>query len=417
MRSTRTRTVLVAGLTAAISLLVFVAPAGAANPIPAGGAAIEHASLDWTGNQLLQGESESHVGVNFFSAGVSDGTEATYSAQSGNVSIYNVNASGEETLATWATRGEHTATGSEQLVRLAEGVGRIEADGSAKVDWTGSFSVNFYAGLVPFTITDPELVVTADGSGELAGTISGCEASMGGPGCIPLASAQVTVATFSGAHVNPEEVLAVTPDYAGVEVETTGAPTPQNRSVAGWGSWPQSFVDYQIETGLSSYWYSSGHNDTRKAPLPFTVDFKGTIPTANTDTGTTGSPSGTSTPTPPATTPSGKPRVAALGGIRKIDSSGAVELARLSCPSGGSACKAVVPKHLGVRIGGKRYLLRVVAPKKVGAGKSATLRVRLSKAARQALGDGKLVLTLHVTLRVDGSATAQVVKVTIAGRH
>jgi hypothetical protein len=260
------------GALLAAAFAVTASPAAAAT-IPAGGIAIEHASLDWAGNQLLQGESEPHAGVNYFSAGVSDGTGATYSAQVGDVSIYNVSAGGTETPATWATRGEHTSTGSTQIVRLSNGVGRIEADGSAKIDWTGSFSVNFYAGAVPFTITDPELIVAADGAGELTGTIMGCAASMGGPGCNSLAPAHVEVATFSGAHIDPEEALTVDPDYAGVEVETTGASTPQNRTVAGWGAWPQSFVDYQIETGLSSYWYSSGHEDTLKVPLPFVVDF------------------------------------------------------------------------------------------------------------------------------------------------
>ncbi|HTR75585.1 MAG TPA: hypothetical protein VMH33_10080 [Solirubrobacterales bacterium] len=409
MRSTGSRspwTIPVALLAATVSLLALVSSAAAASPIPAGGVAIEHASLDWSGNQLLQGESESHAGVNFFSAGISDGTEATYKAQTGNVAIYNVAAGGTETLATWATRGEHTAEGSKQIVRLTNGVGRIEADGSAKVEWGGAFSVNFYAGAVPFTIIDPELVVAADGSGELAGTILGCEASMGGPGCEPLAPAHVTVANFSGVHVTPEEVLTVTPDYAEVEVETVGA-QPQNRSVAGWGAWPQSFVNYQIETGLSSYWYSSGHNDTRKAPLPFSVDFKGTIPT------TTNATPATTTTTP---TPLADPRIAGMKGTRKVGADGIVGLAKLSCPSGGTSCKVVVPKHLGVRIGGKRYLLDVLAPKQIGAGKSASVRARLSQAARLALGGGKLHLSFQVKLKANGKVTGQTVKVTIAGR-
>lgn len=396
----------------AAAFAVCASPAAAAT-IPAGGMAVEHASLDWSGNQLLQGESEPHVGVNFFSAGVSDGTEATYSAQLGNVSIYNVSASGAETPATWATRGEHTSAGSKQIVRLTEGVGRIEADGSAKIDWAGSFSVNFYAGLVPFTITDPELVVGADGAGRLTGTIVGCEASMGGSGCSPLAPAQVTVATFSGAHVDPEEALTIDPDYAGVEVETVGAPIPQNRTVEGWGSWPQSFVDYQIETGLSSYWYSSGHEDAQKAPLPFIVDFKGPKPTppATTPTETTTTPVLVTTPAPVP------PRFAALKGVQKFGADGVAKLVTLSCPSGGGACTTTVPKRIGAKIGGKRYVLGVMTPKRIAAGKSATVRVHLPKAAQEALSAKPFLVKLKVALHANGLTTKRTVKVKIAGRH
>lgn len=415
MRSTRTRSLPIALLMAAISLLLSAAAAGAAT-IPAGGVAIDHASLDWTGNTLMQGKSESFVGVNFFSAGTSDGTEGTYSAQSGNVSIYNVSAAGTETLATWATRTEHTEAGSKQVVRLSDGVGRIEADGSATVRWTGSFSENFYGGLVPFTITDPVLTVGADGSGALTGTIVGCKASMGGGACEALAPAAVTIADFAGVHANPEEVLTVTPAYEGVEVDTTGASTAQKREGAGWGAWPQSFVSYQIQTGLSSYWYSSGSstNDPKKAPLPFSVDFKGKIPPVVTP------PAQTPPATTPITTPApsvGKAKIAVLKGTQTIGSNGVVTLAGLACPSGGTVCKTVVPKHVGARIGGERYLLGVMAPKTIGAGKSAAVRARLPKAAREALGAGKLTIALPVTLKANGKAVKQTLKVTIGGKR
>lgn len=414
MRSTATRKLPIALLSAAVALLVGAASAGAANPIPAGGVAIDHASLDWAGNQLLQGESEPHVGVNYFSAGVSAGTEGTYAAQSGNVSIYNVDAAGTETLATYATRGEHTAAGSKQIVRLADGVGRVEADGSATIAWTGSYSVNFYAGLVPFTIVDPVLLVAADGSGELKGTIAGCEASMGGPGCTPLAATPVTVATFSGVHVNPEEVLTMTPNYAGVEVDTTGSPTAQNRSVAGWGAWPQSFVSYLIQTGLGSYWYSSGHNDPLKAPLPFSVDFKGKIPPPATPGEESKETKGDA---PAATEPPAKPRIGSWKGTKTLGANGVVQLVKLVCPSGGTACTTVVPKHVGARIAGERHLVGIAAPKRIGAGKSATVRARVSKAAREALGGGKLGLAVPIALKANGVVTKKTVKVTIAGKH
>ena len=57
-------------------------------------------------------------------------------------------------------------------------------------------------------------------------------------------------------------------------------------------------MDFQFETGLSSYWYSSGgSSDSAKVPHPVTFDF-GT--TADQDSTTTPTP----TPEPPMPTPS-----------------------------------------------------------------------------------------------------------------
>jgi hypothetical protein len=407
MRSARTRSLPVALLLSAIVLLVSAASAAAAS-IPAGGVAIDHASLDWTGSQVMQ-TAPPFGGSNYFSAGVSDGTEATYSAQTGNVAVYQVSSTDTETLATYGTRAEHITSGGKQLIRLSDGVGKVEADGSAKVDWTGSFSVNFYGGLAPFTITDPELSIAADGKGELIGTIAGCEGSMGGGACEPLPSAPVTVATFSGIQVNPEEALTVTPDYAGVEVEATPA---QNRTATGWGAWPQSMVSYQVETGLSSYFYSSGSgSDSKKPPLPFTVDFKGKIPAVVTP------PVTTPEPVAPISTPLPKAKVGVLKGTQMVGSNGVVKLASLICPIGGAACKTVIPKHVGARIGGERYLIGVIAPKTIGAGKSAAVRAKLPKGARAALGDGKLTITLPIKLKANGSVIKKTLKVKIAGKH
>lgn len=409
MRSAPTRSLPIALLLSAIALLVGAASAAAANPIPAGGVAIDHASLDWTGSQIMQSALIPNT-ANYFSAGVSDGSEATYSAQTGNVAVYQVSSSGTEALATYATRGEHLTSGGRQLVRLSDGVGRVEADGSAQVDWAGSFSVNFYGGLVPFTITDPQLTVAADGNGELTGTIVGCAANMGGGPCTPLPSAPVTVATFAGVHINPEEVLTVNPDYAGVEVET-GSGTAQKREGEGWGAWPQSMVTYQEDTGLSSYWYSSGSgSDPKKPPLPFVVDFKGKVPTV------VATPPATPAPITVPAPATQKGKVTAPKGTRTLGADGMVTLANLACPSGGASCQTIVPKHLGARIGGKRYLIGVIAPKRIGAGKSATVRAHLSKAAREALGAGRLTVSLPVGLKADGALTRQKVTVKIAGR-
>ena len=41
-----------------------------------------------------------------------------------------------------------------------------------------------------------------------------------------------------------------------------------------WGSWPQSFVNFQNGTGLGTYWYSSGGAaDAKKPQDPVSVSY------------------------------------------------------------------------------------------------------------------------------------------------
>ncbi len=164
-----------------------VANAGAADPIPAQGVDITAASLDWLGNEEVQ-SAPPFGGSNYLSAGLSSGNEATYRATEGDVSIYQVASSGQETLATWATRAAHVSGGGDQLARLSAGHGHLNPDGSGAVAWQGSFSVNFYGGLVPFTIADPEIYFGGDGTGYLSGDLEGCSSSMANPNeCVSLA--------------------------------------------------------------------------------------------------------------------------------------------------------------------------------------------------------------------------------------
>lgn len=60
--------------------------------------------------------------------------------------------------------------GSDRLRRRGHAISfyggdaRIEPDGSATVRWDGSWTVNFYGGLVPFTFTDPEIEINGAAS-------------------------------------------------------------------------------------------------------------------------------------------------------------------------------------------------------------------------------------------------------------
>ncbi len=93
---------------AAALATVAASPASAAPPIPAGGATIAHASLDWSGDLAMQGHGFGHRLVHFFSAGVSKGTEATYEGAEGNAEVL-LEAEGPAKVASWATHTELSA--------------------------------------------------------------------------------------------------------------------------------------------------------------------------------------------------------------------------------------------------------------------------------------------------------------------
>jgi len=272
------------------------------NPqVPESGLTMAGVTLSWEGTKEIQALPYAG-GSNYLSAGESAGDQASYRATDGDVSVYQVSAAGQRTLATYGTRAAHVANGGSQLVELSGGIADLHADGSAQITWDGAFSANFYGGLVPFTITDPELTVATDGTAALIGDLSGYGSSQANPDeKVKLEpAADVVIATFARVELDPAGVLTVTPNYAGVEVTVPAGQAAQNRSAAGWGAWPQSWVDYQFKTGLSSYWYSSGGQaDAKKPALPITVDFTGAHevdPTKPAAPSITGQPSSVSTP-------------------------------------------------------------------------------------------------------------------------
>ncbi len=365
--------------------------------IPDEGLDLENVTLEWTGSAEMQkvpffGDS------NFFSAGTSDGEEATYSAFAENAAVYQVSSAGAEALATWATRAAHVSNGGKQLVRLHGGEARVEPDGSATVAWNGAFSVNFYGGLVPFTFTDPELTIDDEGSGTLSAGMSGCESSQANPSqCTPFAAApDVTVATFSGVEVDPAGEVSIEPDYAGVEVTVPVPYAPQNRVAPGWGAWPQSFVDFQVKTGLSSHWYSSGGIfDPYKEPDPFTVDFDGeALPDEP-------APAPPGLPKPPADglAPGGEAaEIAAVGRIQALAGNRLATIAILTCPDEGF-CAVTAPRKVKLKIAGKAHWAKVIAPRTIDGGDSAAVKVKLSPPALRGLrhrtATGRITLSMR----------------------
>ena len=145
--------------------------------------------------------------------------------------------------------------------------------------------------------------------------------------------------------------------------------------------------------------------DNQVVPVPLSV----VAPPAPTPPG----PAPT-TPAPPAPTP---PVVKVPSGdsTMAVPASGQVTVATVSCPAGTCGVVAKSPK---VTIGGKSYKVTVKVPRQLAAGKSAPIKVVLSKAARAALAkEGKGRLSVKITVTTSTGATKTVtIKVKLTGK-
>ncbi|RIJ78255.1 hypothetical protein D1871_03450 [Nakamurella silvestris] len=257
---------------------------------------ITHATFEWAVNNVSQGGAPAG-GCGFFVAGKSDGTDATYKTNEGNVHLYKRLAGGGAAAITQANRCLPVAEGRiNQRILFTEGQGSYnETTGAATISWTGSATLNYYGGLVPFFLEDPVLKVDATGKGRITARVGGFTSSMDNPDVkVPLAAEEnVVIADLSGVKV-VDGAITATPDFKGVDYfPLKNANDPQSGRQAAsaiipsakaanpnWGSWPVSFVDFQYRTGLSSYWHTSGLSaDPNKPPLPLTIDLDGSVPT------------------------------------------------------------------------------------------------------------------------------------------
>lgn len=240
-------------------------------------------SLDWAGSPEWQRQPPNGSVAHYLSAGTSDGTTATYSARTDAVTILQRAADGSTATAGWDSRGAHVSAGGQasQIMRFTRGTATIEVDRSATITWPGSVSVNFYDGLVPFTMSDLTLHVTPAGVGTLVADLSGYHGDMADPNApkVPVTPVKdVVVATFSGVVVDPAG-FTLTPGYSGVTVDLGAAAGAQDRTSAGWGAWPAPFVSFHLSTGLAAYFYSTGGSlDAHKLPSALAVGFDGAIP-------------------------------------------------------------------------------------------------------------------------------------------
>lgn len=283
-----------AGVAAALALSALVAaPAHAAVPADAAESAfsVSDAQFRWGFSNEANNKGFAPGSYNLFSAGKlpSTGggttiTDSNWSATSGNVTIDKQQADGTYATATFAglaTQPDGSAIPnptsgkfSNHQVVIDNGAGTVDpVNQDAEITWDGDFTVAFYSGLTYFYVTDPTLDID-NGFGSVTATLSGFQADPDDASVwVPIPDTEVTLADLGEVEVT-ETGFTATPDYAGVEVTTPPSATAQNRTVTGWGSFPQSFVDFQQLTGQSSYWYSSaGSTDANKAALPVTVSY------------------------------------------------------------------------------------------------------------------------------------------------
>ncbi|QAY72873.1 hypothetical protein ET445_05480 [Agromyces protaetiae] len=293
-KAPRLRRLAAVAAVAALSLggaLVATAPASAA----AQEGELTGAQLRWGfANEASSGAYAG--GCNFLSAGAAGNSgsarpwtqaDGFYSASEGNVSIVKPDATGALVAPTWATKcldangkavnvGSPTSNTGTEVV-IDGGTGTVDADGNVEIEWDGSFTVVFYGGYTYWTATDPVLTLDAEGNGQLTATAGGYGASMEDlTKWEALTPTQIVLADITGAAVS-DTGFTVTPDFLGVSVNVVGG-TPQvaktTQNEAFWGSFPQSFVDFQQLTGQSSYWYSSGGaRDAAKPTRPIHVAY------------------------------------------------------------------------------------------------------------------------------------------------
>lgn len=253
-----------------------------------GAGAITGGALSWGLNEETGGGAY-FGGCNFLIAGEAgdvgsshvwsheEGAEH-YRAQAGNVSIVHPRSGAGDLTPTWDTKclgadGSPVTTrpGSSTYNTAVYSGGAGEYDSAAntaKISWTGSTTIVYYGGMTYWTFSDPVLTVRADGSATLTATASGFGADMFDTSrWVKLAPQKITMATLRGVDVTASGIIA-TPGYEGVaiEVEAGGPSGAQNRSVTGWGSFPQDFIDFQTLTGQAAYWYTSGGLADLKKP-------------------------------------------------------------------------------------------------------------------------------------------------------
>jgi hypothetical protein len=302
---------------------------------PDGPFTVSDAQLRWAINHEA-GSGAYFGGCNFLMAGVpgDDGDtsggkvwtagDGFYRAAEGEVRVVQPDGEGGERPATFETRclasDGRTVTTANNLSTGAQvvvdgGRGTVDpVDGTATIRWSGTFTSVFYGGLTYWWATDPVLTVRADGTGELTATAGGFGTSMEDmTRWERLPATEVVLADLEEVGLGSGRGFRVVPRYLGVALDDPGLAVPQVERSASveryWGSFPASFVAFQVRTGQAAYWYTSGgQRDWAKPAAPLYVSIDAGDPVAQEPGDGATPPAGTvSAPvvTPPTPVPGG----------------------------------------------------------------------------------------------------------------
>jgi hypothetical protein len=379
---------------------------------------VSDASLRWALNAEA-GSGAFYGGCNFLMAGRpgADGdthggkvwADATYyHASAGAVHVEKLDASGTYRPVTFADRcrsaggqtvttGNGLSTGTQAV--LDAGKGRVDpVAGTATIRWTGTFTAVFYGGLTYWWASDPVLTVAADGTGTVTATLGGYGTSMEDTSrWVALPSTTVVLARLSGVSLAAARGFRTVPTYVGTSVSVPDGVTPQAPRTADnatyWGSFPQGFVDFQVATGQSSYWYSSGgQRDAYKVAAPVYVSYDADAP-VTVDPGD--HPGGTTTGGGPTNTVTERPP----GGSAGPAGTGGPEGAAPVAPVPGASAAAVQPgSALAPTVGAPRSLvptLETPAGRRDAVGYATAGLLLLAAAAVHGFRKGWLVLPLR----------------------
>jgi hypothetical protein len=256
---------------------------------------ITSATVEFGFNAVHQGASPAG-GCNYFVAGAGQGLGSDYTSVDGNVYVikkHNDGTSQVVDVTSRCTPAEGSSSSIDQRFLFTKGEGQTDADGTT-IQWTGAGTVNAYGGLVSWYFENPELKLDTNGDGQITARVGGFGSSMADPTIkVPLdpregvVIAEVKGATIEGGRITIDPVwknvdyfpLADAQDPTSTRSTTSAVPQAAKDTNPDWGSWPESFVDFQYATGLSSYWHTSGLSaDPLKPPLPITVALEGSAP-------------------------------------------------------------------------------------------------------------------------------------------
>ena len=270
---------------------------------------IKDAVFDWSVNDESTGGAY-FGGCNFLAAGAAGdagsskiwtaadaeklvGTDASGNFTDGSVSILKTDgaystyeskcrtADGKRVNGATNTTSDPNHTGDR--VRITDGTGTVDpGSDTASIQWKGSWTFVYYGGMTYWTISDPKLEVK-DGKGTITGTYSGFGADMDDPSIWRTLSPQKnkTVVELKKGSVDiTEEGFEFTPDYLDVATGAKGRnpqvkQTDENKSW--WGAMPADWINFNLETGQDSYWYTTAGAETsiqpRKKTNPLTVSY------------------------------------------------------------------------------------------------------------------------------------------------